>query len=117
MAWLLFFWLAGEFFSRVLLVPLPGNVIGLILLLVCLHLRWVRLRWMEETAQFLLSHMMLFFAPFIIGTMAFYPILVENWLPAGLAVTVGTLAVLASGITAMWLTVKQRKEERQHADL
>lgn len=112
LAWLLFFWLAGEFCAKVLHVPLPGNVIGLILLLICLHLKWVKLKWLEGTSQFLLSHMMLFFAPFIVGTIAFYPILFENWLPVGLAVTIGTLIVLAaSGWTAVWLSRRRVKEE------
>lgn len=101
----------------VLGVPLPGNVIGLILLLVALHMKWIRLKWIEETAQFLLKHLLLFFAPFIVGTMAFYPILRENWLPAGLGVTVGTLCVLAaSGWTAVWLTRRKREGGSSHAD-
>jgi holin-like protein len=121
-AWLFGFWLAGEFCAKVLQVPLPGNVIGLILLFVALHLKWVRLHWVEQAARFLQSHLMLFFAPFVVGTMAFYPILLDNWLAVGLALTVGTLCVLAAaGAVARLLSTRlvsddRRKERDGHAD-
>jgi holin-like protein len=116
-AWLFVFWLAGEFCARVLKVPLPGNVIGLIMLFAALHLKWVRLQWLERTAQFLISHLMLFFAPFVVGTIAFYPILLENWLAAGLAISVGTLCVLAAaGAAARLLSANRKKEGSGRAD-
>lgn len=41
-------------------VPLPSNVLGMLLLLAALLTKLVKLEWVEETASFFTKHMMLF---------------------------------------------------------
>lgn len=60
---LLGFTLLGYLIRSVLDIPVAGNVIGLILLVISLFAGWVKLEWVEDTAQFLLRHMMIFFLP------------------------------------------------------
>ena len=43
--------------------PLPGSVLGLFLLWLILELGFVQLRWIEDGADNLLNHLMLFFVP------------------------------------------------------
>lgn len=107
-AWLCLFWLIGTFCSEILHIPLPGNVIGMILLWMSLHFGWVKLSWVEQTSQFLLTHMMLFFAPYVVGVIAFYPLLADHWLIVGLLTLVGTLSVIAAtGLSANWLSTSR----------
>lgn len=94
LAILLSFHFAGLLIRGWLHIPLPANVIGLILFVVSLFAGWVKLEWVEESAQFLLRHMMLFFAPFIVGTIVFFPVIGGNALGIGLSLIVGTLLVL-----------------------
>ena len=60
-------------------VPLPGNVIGLILFTACLFLGIVRLEWVEESAHFLLRHMLLFFAPAVIKAIPLFKQFQGDW--------------------------------------
>ena len=94
LAVLLSFHFAGLLLRELLHVPLPANVIGLILFIAALFGGWVKLEWVEESAQFLIRHMMLFFAPFVVGTIVFLHVIGSNALGIGLSLIAGTLIVL-----------------------
>ncbi|HZG55146.1 CidA/LrgA family protein [Paenibacillus sp.] len=96
LAVLLGFHLAGTALERLAGVPLPGNVIGLLLLLAALLLGWVKLEWVESTAQFLLKHMMLFFAPIVVGTIAFLPLIRAEWAAIVVSLLLGPLIVVVA---------------------
>lgn len=68
----LFYFFSGIVLRTVLGIPLPANVIGLLLLTLGLFTKTFKLEWVEDAAQFLLKHLMLFFAPFIVGTIVFF---------------------------------------------
>lgn len=98
---LLAFQVAGTFFEEVVHLPMPGNVVGLLLFLAALSLGWVKLHWVEQTASWLLKHMMLFFAPFVVGTIVFFPLLSREWAAVLLPVVVSTVLIIAvTGWTA-----------------
>lgn len=99
---LLGFNLLGLVAERALHLPIPGNVIGLILFTAALFLRVVKLEWVERSAELLTRHMMLFFAPFIVGTIAFLPVLRENGLTIVVSLVASTLIVMlvAGGVAA-----------------
>ncbi|WP_164779796.1 CidA/LrgA family protein [Paenibacillus kobensis] len=75
-------------------VPLPSNVIGMLLLVAALFLKWIKLEWVEESASFFTKHMMLFFAPLIAGVTVFAKELSEAWLSVAISVVGGTIAVM-----------------------
>ncbi|UKS30506.1 CidA/LrgA family protein [Paenibacillus sp. HWE-109] len=104
---LLSFNLIGIWMQLSLHVPLPGNVIGLILFTICLFAKWIKLAWVESTASWLTGHMMLFFIPFVVGTMAFFPLIASNWLSIGISLIGSSLAVLL--ITGFLTSKLQRK--------
>ncbi|MNZ82603.1 Holin-like protein CidA [compost metagenome] len=113
LAILLAFTLLGNAIQKLLSLPLSGNVIGLILLVVCLFAKWVRLEWIEEAAQFLLKHMMLFFTPVIVGTMVFFGVLGAEWLTVTVALIGITLIVLfVTGKLSTWSV--ERKQEQSN---
>ena len=66
--WLLVFQSIGELVSRGLSLPLPGPVLGLILLLIALQFPLVR-ESVGACANFLLSHLSLLFVPVGVGVM------------------------------------------------
>ena len=109
LAILLGFHLLGMFLHA-LGVPLPGNVVGLILFTLCLFLGLVKLQWVEEAAAFLLRHMLLFFAPVIVGIIVYRERFREEW-PAMTVGLVGSLfiAMLVTGWVAMLLIGKKGK--------
>ena len=68
MAWLLVFQSVGELLSRGLSLPLPGPVLGMMLMLVGLRFAVVR-EAVAECANFLLGHLSLLFVPVGVGVM------------------------------------------------
>ncbi|MFC5453096.1 CidA/LrgA family protein [Paenibacillus aestuarii] len=96
-------------------VPLPGNVIGLILFTAALFAKWIKLAWVEEAASMLTRHMMLFFLPFTVGVIAFLPLLGSNWLSVCGGLFGATFAVLAvTGWVAKRLGIGSREEGAAH---
>lgn len=105
---LLGFNLLGEALRAVFSLPLPGNVIGLILFAAALGLKWIRLEWVEETSQFLLKHMMLFFAPIIVGVVSAASLIKNEWLGVAAGLLLSTaLAVLLTGFVTQSLIKKE----------
>jgi holin-like protein len=92
---LLFFQLCGELLGRLLGLPFPGNVLGMVLLLVALRVGLVELRWLEEAAEMLLSNMALFFVPAGVGVMVYGDMIAAEWLPITVATVVSTFVVMA----------------------
>ena len=68
LAWLLTLQSVGELLSRGFSLPLPGPVIGMVLLLLALHVPMVR-EPVAACANFLLSHLSLLFVPVGVGVM------------------------------------------------
>ncbi|WP_269521651.1 CidA/LrgA family protein [Bacillus sp. J33] len=61
------FLLAGNLVAAFFRIPLPGSVLGMVMLLSLLVLNIVKLEWVERAASFQIKHMSLMFIPFVIG--------------------------------------------------
>jgi holin-like protein len=106
---LLLFQLAGEVLSNLLRLPIPGNVIGMGLLLLALMVGLVDLTWLEEAAELLLANLALFFVPAGVGVMVYGDLIAAEWLPITVATVVSTFVVMAvTGILAQKLEQKDR---------
>jgi len=103
-AFLLVFQFAGEGVSRFFALPVPGNVLGMGLLLLFMSMGIVKVSWVEEAAEFLLSHMALFFVPAGVGVMVYFDLIAREWLPILFATIVSTFVVMAvTGWVSQWL--------------
>ncbi|MGJ7545550.1 CidA/LrgA family protein [Variovorax sp. LT1R16] len=99
LAWLLVFQSIGEVLARGFALPLPGPVLGLMLLLVALRFPLVR-EPVGECADFLLSHLSLLFIPVGVGVMThlallsqyggrmLFVIVLSTWIGMGVTVLV-----------------------------
>lgn len=96
LALLLLFQLAGEVAVRLLDVPVPGPVAGMLLLFVALCLRGGGGAGLEQVADGLLRHLSLLFVPAGVGLMIYLPRLAAEWLPITVALVVSTLLTLAT---------------------
>ncbi len=80
--------------------PVPGNVVGAILLAVLLLSGLVKLSWVEEGADVLLAHLGLFFVPAAVLSMRWYGTLrADLW--AVLAIMISTTALVM--VVVGWL--------------
>lgn len=82
-------------------VPLPTNVIGLLLLAAALATGLLKPERVQPAADLLLRHIVLFFVPAVAGIVVFWHELSPQW-PAVIGGTVGGVvaSVLAAGWTA-----------------
>lgn len=65
---------AGNLISRAISpwLVIPGNIIGMVILLVLLTSRVLKLSMIEETGNFMLKYMGFFFVPLTVGLMESY---------------------------------------------
>lgn len=109
--------LAGDALVHLSGLPLPGPVLGLVLLLIGL-LAWGRVpQGLANTADSLLPHSMLLFMPSVAGVMLHFERVAREWQPflvASLAGTVITLAVTA--LTLRWLLRRMGHALQEHPD-
>ena len=71
--------IAGEFFNRVVGVPLPGNIIGMVMLLFLLCVKAVKPEQISGVSNFFLKHLALFFLPPSIAIMAVGDDILSKW--------------------------------------
>ena len=93
--------LIGEMLAGWLKLPLPGGLIGMLLLLVWLLIRKRCDPAMHQTSQVLLQNLMLLFIPFIAGIVAQTDFIKAQWLPFVAACVLG--AVVSLVVTAWTL--------------
>lgn len=95
MAILLVFQLAGEVLARAAHLPLPGPVVGLVLMLGALALAPPIATRVEPAADGLLGNLSLLFVPAGVGVVQYFSLLAAEWLPIGAALLIGTSVTLA----------------------
>ncbi|MFV0333683.1 MAG: CidA/LrgA family protein [Tropicimonas sp.] len=103
---ILSFQLIGEIASRGLHLPLPGPVVGLVLLVLSCAI-WPRLvERIRPVAQGLLSHLSLFFVPAGVGVIAHLPVLGQHGIGLALALAVSTVLAIAVGALSFAAVVR-----------
>ncbi|MDO9710611.1 CidA/LrgA family protein [Paracraurococcus lichenis] len=89
--------LAGEVLVRALHLPVPGPVLGMVLLFAALVLRGREApAALGATADALLGNLGLLFVPAGVGVVLYLPLLARDWAPISLAVLAGTLLAIAA---------------------
>ena len=86
--------LIGEGISELFHLPIPGNVIGMMVLTASLMLGAVRLEQVKAVADGLLKHLALLFVPPGVGLLLYGDALKEAWLPLGVSLILSTIVVL-----------------------
>ena len=99
----------GEACSRLLHLPLPGSLMGMLLLLLLLHFRIVKLEQICNVSDFLLGHLPFFFIPAGVALMSVFPLIAGNWYWILLICIITTFITM--GLTGWSL---QRLMDRKH---
>lgn len=112
MVLLLLFQFVGEFLSDVLSLTIPGNVLGMALMLLALLAGVVKEEQLREAAELLLTYMALFFVPAGVGVMLYFDLIGREWLPIVVGTVFSTFAVMAvTGWTESWLEKRESDHE------
>jgi putative effector of murein hydrolase LrgA (UPF0299 family) len=98
--------LAGETAVQATGLPVPGPVLGLLLLLAWLFVRGDVNDGLERTSSVLLGNLSLLFVPAGVGALVHWQAIREMWLPLSVALLGSTLITLA--VTALIMRIAQR---------
>ena len=83
--------LAGEFIARGLGLPIPGPVLGLVILLAALALLPTLSSSLRPTTQVILAHLSLMFVPAGVGVIGNLEVLSSDWGALLLVLTISTI--------------------------
>ncbi|WP_294386735.1 CidA/LrgA family protein [uncultured Clostridium sp.] len=113
---LLSIYFAGEIISNLLNLPVPGSIIGMILLFVLLTSHIVKVEKVENLANFFLDHLAFFFIPASVGLMTSFASLKGSIFKIILLCILTTIIVIAvTGITVQFIcNRKSVKEDKKN---
>ncbi len=111
---LLVYQLIGEVIVQFTRLPVPGPVIGLLLLFLTLSVRGKLAEPLRDTANGILQHLSLLFVPAGVGVMVHFSRISGEWMPIVVAVLVST--ALAIAITALVMRALMRGHSDDNAD-
>ena len=95
------FCLAGELLHKLIPLPIPAGIYGLVLLAAALLMGIVKLEQVKQTGDFLTSIFPLLFVPTVAGVMEVWGLIAGNLIPIAIALVVVTWLVMA---VAGWVT-------------
>lgn len=110
---LLVYQLAGEITVRLLGLPIPGPVLGMVMLFITLLIRGRTPASVDQASSALLSHLSLLFVPAGVGMMAHFGRIADEWVPITLALLLSTVITMAA--TALIMQVTTRWFAKPHA--
>ncbi len=109
--WILFISLLGELFGRLLPLPIPASVYGILLMLLALKTGILKLSQVEDAADFFLEIMPVLFVPAGVGLLTVGEKLLSNLIPFLVLTLLSTVIVMAvTGMVSQWIL--KRKEDQ-----
>ena len=110
-AWIFGFTLLGEALSRVIPLPIPAAVYGLVLLFLALCLKLVKVEQVSKVSDFLLTILPVLFVSPIVNLIESWSILAPHVIPIALLVLSSTVLVFAvAGLVSQAFCRKEDKD-------
>jgi len=100
--------LLGGYLASLTDLPIPGNVLGVVILFSLLCLGVIKVEQVEGMADFLLKHLVFFFIPIVAGLMEWGTMFREHGPALALTIVASSLATL---FVCAWLTLALRRKE------
>ncbi|MBT2656216.1 CidA/LrgA family protein [Bacillus sp. ISL-18] len=105
--------LAASFFH----LQIPGNVIGIVILLVLFSFGVIKVEQIELAAGWLLKHLGFFFIPISVGLMTLGDIVkAKGWMLLGILFISAFIGIIAAGKTTQMVISKNEKEQEKYHD-
>ena len=102
-------YIIGVVLQLIFNLPIPGSVIGLVLLFLGLQVGIVKVEMIEELCDFLLSNMSFFFIPAGVGLMTSFGVLKGKWIPFIIIIVFSTCLVWIVSAFVVKILRKGRK--------
>jgi holin-like protein len=96
---ILVIYFAGMILAELTNLPVPGNIIGMILLLILLYTKVVKLEMVDTVAKFFMEHLAFFFIPAGVGLLTSLNIIKDSWVRLVIVCILTTIITI--GVTAL----------------
>ncbi len=107
-------YMIGSFIQQLLHIPIPGSMIGMLLLFLLLMTGIVKEKWISRGANMLLSHLTLLFIPATVGVMDYVELFSGRGIWSIVIVIVSTMMVmLFAGFIGQWAQTREQKRVRE----
>ncbi|WP_055071221.1 CidA/LrgA family protein [Clostridium massiliamazoniense] len=108
----------SEFISKSLHLPIPGNILGMLILLFLLCTKVVKVEMIDKVSTFLLDHLAFFFIPAGVGIITAYNVLKGNTIKLLIVAIVSTFIIMAiSGVVVQLVINLNEKKELKKKEL
>ncbi len=109
---ILVIYFVGEFISSTFNLSIPGNIIGMILLLILLMTNVVKVEQIETVSNFLLDHLAFFFLPAGVGLITAVSILKADGIQLIVIAIVSTLVVMSVTVVSVEGFIKKAEKNK-----
>ncbi|UQZ36194.1 hypothetical protein C2I18_23320 [Paenibacillus sp. PK3_47] len=104
------FFLAGEYLQKLLHLPVPGSIVGLLLLFVLLLLKIVPVKLIENGSSFIMAYLPMFFIPATAGIMNHLDIFSgRGLLLIGILVVSSIITMAVTAHSSQWIASRSAK--------
>lgn len=106
--YILSFSLIGEVLQAAIPLPIPAAIYGLVLLLIALATGLLKVRQVEDAANWLISVMPILYVPICVKILEYWGVISQNAAAIITITVVSTFLVFSvSGLVTQWLTKKR----------
>ena len=96
--------LIGVFLAEILPLPIPGNVLGLLILFILLCTKIIKVEQIKTVSDFFLDHLAFFFIPAGVGLISSFGVIKEIWVKLLLVCIITTfITMAATGKIVEWV--------------
>ena len=107
----------GEIISKTVLSFIPGNILGMLILLLLLCTKVIKLEAVENVTNFLLDHLAFFFIPASVGLITATNILKGNVMKLLFVSVASTFIVMGlTAVTVQALINKKKKSSKEEVE-
>jgi len=105
-------YLLGELLSKSLNLPVPGNILGMVILFILLCTKVIKVDNISTVTNFLLDHLAFFFIPAGVGLMSSIGIIKSTWWQ--LIVVCLSTTIIIIGVTGIIVQVISRRTKQKN---
>ncbi|OOM82579.1 antiholin-like protein LrgA [Clostridium puniceum] len=105
-------YLVGELLSSSIHLPIPGNILGMVILFILLCTKIVKVDNISNVTNFLLDHLAFFFIPAGVGLMASLGIIKSTWWQLLIVCILTTTIII--GITGIIVQAISKKTKEKN---
>lgn len=116
---ILAFSFAGEILNRLIPLPVPASIYGLVLMFLALEFKIIKVEHINEVSKFLLGIMSIFFVPSSVGFINALPLMKKYGIQFAIIGIASTVIVfgITGQVTQLLMKIRDRKNGNENAEV